>query len=143
MADTSAGREARLLAIAELTLAATAFGEAALAADWTEARFQATRINMADPWNGFGLNELLGDLHSLVRKHPLELVVLGFQIPQAVDVRRFHAAVLGLPGVIRRFRDAQLAAHVFDLPTALDLLQRRDDLALGEFAVAHRSLLGG
>jgi hypothetical protein len=45
MGDTSPDREARLLAIAELTLEATALGEAALAADWTEARFRATRIN--------------------------------------------------------------------------------------------------
>lgn len=51
MADTSADREACLLAIAELTLEATALGEAALAADWIEASFRATRINTA----AFGL----------------------------------------------------------------------------------------
>lgn len=37
--------EDRILAIAELNLEATALGEAALARDWTEARFRATRIN--------------------------------------------------------------------------------------------------
>jgi hypothetical protein len=45
MDDHAPDREARLLAIAELTLEATALGEAALATDWTEARFRATRIN--------------------------------------------------------------------------------------------------
>jgi 4-phytase/acid phosphatase len=38
-------REARILAIAELTTEAQAFGEAALASDWDEARFRSIRIN--------------------------------------------------------------------------------------------------
>jgi hypothetical protein len=37
--------DARLLAIAELNLEATALGEAALASDWEEARFRSVRIN--------------------------------------------------------------------------------------------------
>ena len=35
----------RMLAIAELTLEATALGEAALVCDWEEARFRSVRIN--------------------------------------------------------------------------------------------------
>jgi hypothetical protein len=38
-------REARILAIAELTTEAQALGEAALALDWEEARFRSIRIN--------------------------------------------------------------------------------------------------
>lgn len=44
---------------------------------------------------------------------------------------------LGLPYVVGRVRDAQLVARVFGLLTALDLLQRRADLILGELAFAH------
>jgi len=69
--------------------------------------------------------------------HALELVVLGFQIAQPLHIGRLHAAVLGLPHVVRGIGNAQFAAHIFDLPTTLDLLQGRDDLALGELAFAH------
>ena len=55
-----------------------------------------------------------------------------------MDVRRLHAAVLRLQGVVGRLRNAELSAHVLDLPAAFDLLQRRDDLAFVEFALANR-----
>jgi hypothetical protein len=52
--------------------------------------------------------------------------------------RLTRRAELGLPYVVRRVGNTQLAAHVFDLPTAFVLFQRRDDLALGDLAFAHR-----
>jgi len=45
MDEAAQTREARILAIAELTLEAQALGEAALVSDWDEARFRSVRIN--------------------------------------------------------------------------------------------------
>jgi hypothetical protein len=47
-------------------------------------------------------------------------------------------AELGLPYLGHRVGNSLLAAHVIDLPTAFVLFQRRNDLALGELALAHR-----
>jgi hypothetical protein len=77
--------------------------------------------------------------HCQLGIHALEFVVLRFQVPQTLNVRGLHTAIFGLPYVVRRVGNPQLAAHVFYLPTALDLLQRRDDPTLGELAFAQRS----
>ncbi len=77
-------------------------------------------------------------LHCQLGVHPLELSVLGFNVTEILRVRRFHAAVLGLPDVVRRIGTAQLTADFLDLSSGLKLPQRRDDLVLGEFALAHQ-----
>ena len=76
-------------------------------------------------------------LHRQFGVHPLELCVFGLNVAQPLHVRSFHAAVLGLPDVVSRIGNAKLTAHILDLPSSLNLLQRRNDLTLGEFALAH------
>ena len=73
----------------------------------------------------------------------LEATVLFLKVLQASNVSRLHAAVFGLPDVVRGARDAQLAAHTFDSAPTFDLLQRRNNPTLGELALARpRSPLG-
>jgi ribosomal protein L1 len=43
--ELTSSREARILAVAQLTSEAQALGEAALVSDWDEARFRSLRIN--------------------------------------------------------------------------------------------------
>lgn len=77
-------------------------------------------------------------LHRQFGIHPLELCVLGFNVAQPLHVRSFHAAVLGLSYVVSRIGNSQLTAEILDLRSSLNLLQRRNDLALGEFTFAHQ-----
>lgn len=75
-------------------------------------------------------------LHRQLGIHPLELGVFGFNVAELLYIRRFQAAVLGLPYVVSRIGNTQLTADVLDLSPGLNLLQRRDDLTFGEFALA-------
>src|SRR5690606_7059595 len=72
-----------------------------------------------------------------LRVHPLELAVLRFQFLDPPQVRRLHAAVLGLPLVVGRHADAGLAADVLDRHPGIGLLEDRDDLGLGELRLLH------
>jgi len=47
------------------------------------------------------------------------------------------AAVFGLRHMIRDVGNTQPAAHIFNLSTALDLLQCHHDLTLGELTLTH------
>ena len=60
--------------------------------------------------------------HRKLGIHPFELAVLGFQIAKTLHVRSFHPAVLGLPNVVRRIGNIQLATDILDLAASLDLL---------------------
>ncbi|QHQ27400.1 hypothetical protein XaFJ1_GM000640 [Xanthomonas albilineans] len=46
--------------------------------------------------------------HRKLGIYPLELAVFGFQVPKALHLSSLHAAVLGLPDVVRRLGNAQL-----------------------------------
>lgn len=67
-------------------------------------------------------------LHRQFGVHPLQLCVLSFNVPQPLHVRSFHTAVLGLPDVVSRIGNAKFTADILDLPSSLNLLQRRNDL---------------
>jgi len=64
--------------------------------------------------------------------------MLGFDVAQSLHVRSFHAAVLGLPDVVSRIGNAKLTADILDLPSSLNLLQRRNDLTLGGLRIIHK-----
>src|SRR5690606_18727201 len=72
-----------------------------------------------------------------LRVHALEPGVLGFQLLDPLQVRRLHAAVLGLPLVVRGRTDAGLPADVLDRDAGVGLLEDRDDLGLGETGLLH------
>jgi putative transposase len=55
----------------------------------------------------------------------------------APQVGRLHAAVPGLPLVVRRRADAGLAAQVLDRHAGIALLEDRDDLRLAELRLLH------
>ncbi|QNM61146.1 hypothetical protein XHV734_2366 [Xanthomonas hortorum pv. vitians] len=76
--------------------------------------------------------------HRELGVHAFELVVLSLQVAKALHISCLHATVLGLPDIVRRIGNAQLTAYILDLAAALNLLQRGDNLALGELALAHR-----
>ncbi|AGH77360.1 hypothetical protein LN96_11885 [Xanthomonas citri pv. citri] len=81
--------------------------------------------------------------HRQLGVHAFELAVLRLQVAKALHISGLHAVVLGLPDVVSRLGNAQLVTDILDLATALDLLQRGDDLALGELALRIVCLLGG
>jgi len=68
--------------------------------------------------------------------------VLRFEVANPLHVGCIHTAVSGLPVAVHRTGYAQFPAHIFGLPAAFDLPQRGNDLALGEFSLAHRGFLG-
>jgi len=72
-----------------------------------------------------------------------ELAVFYLQVAKALHISGLHAAVLGLPDVVSRLGNAQLATDILNLAAALDLLQSGDYLALGELAFRMVGLLGG
>lgn len=71
--------------------------------------------------------------------HPLELGVLGLKFLDPPKLGCFQAAVLALPLVISRHADADLATGVFDWHACIGLLERRDDLCLGELPCARET----
>lgn len=68
---------------------------------------------------------------------PLEPGVLLFEVHQAPEVGRRHAAARRLPDVAGHFGDADLTAHLPGLMSAFHLLQRLDDPPLREPALAY------
>src|SRR5690606_793483 len=72
-----------------------------------------------------------------LRVHALESGVLGLQLLDPLQVRCLHAAVLGLPLVVRGRTDAGLPADVLDRDAGVGLLEDRDDLGLGESGLLH------
>jgi hypothetical protein len=72
----------------------------------------------------------------------LSLLYSVSEVASPQDISCIHTAVPALPVVVQRARYAQFPAHVFGLPAAFNLLQRCDDLALGEFFLAHLGFLG-
>jgi hypothetical protein len=72
----------------------------------------------------------------------LEPVVLGLQVTQPLRLAGLHAAKARAPLVERRVAEAALTADVLDRNTGLGLLEKPDDLLVGEPALAHvRSFL--
>ena len=67
-----------------------------------------------------------------LRVHLLESPVLFLELLQPLQIGCRHPAVLALPGVVGRIRDADFSADLFDLAAAFDLFQHLDDLCLGE-----------
>jgi hypothetical protein len=66
------------------------------------------------------------------RVHVLELSVFFFQLPQAANVRGFHAAVLCLPLVVGGVADFVFATNISDRLARLDGFQDGNDLRLDE-----------
>ncbi len=64
--------------------------------------------------------------------HPLELGVLGSKLLDPPQLRSLQASVLALPLIVRRCADTDLATDVLDGHAGVGLLERRDDLRLGE-----------
>lgn len=62
---------------------------------------------------------------------------LLFEVHQAPEVGRRHAAALRLPDVAGHFGDADLTAHLPGLMSAFHLLQRLDDPPFREPALAY------
>lgn len=67
----------------------------------------------------------------LVRQQPLELVVLGFKLAQALCLVHFKPGVFAAPVVKGPSGNAQLAANVLDLGAGLVLLDGPDNLFFG------------
>src|SRR5690606_31055416 len=78
-----------------------------------------------------------GVVERQLRVHPLELGVLGLELPNPLEVGRLHAAVLRLPLVVRGDADAGLPAQILDRDAGVSLLEDRDDLGLGESGLLH------
>ena len=78
------------------------------------------------------------DFPSPVPRTSAGLCVPDFDIAQPLHIQSLHAAVLGLPDVVGRLGNAKVTTDTPDLHSGLKLLQRRNDLTIGEFDLAHR-----
>src|SRR5258705_7908277 len=74
--------------------------------------------------------------------HPLQLRVLGLQLPQPLQLVDRGARVLRPPMEVGRLADIVLPEDLDDRDPRLPLLQDADDLALGEPRLSHGHLLG-
>ena len=78
-------------------------------------------------------------VQNLICHDPLELGVLGLELPQPLGVRCFHPAELLPPRIERRRADPVAPADVVDLRSGLAFLQDADDLSFGEPLPFHES----
>jgi hypothetical protein len=78
----------------------------------------------------------------LLRHQPLEPLILLLELLELAELGDGQAAILRLPAVERRLRDAVLATDLGLARRALGLLQDRDDLLLAE-PLLHAPLLAG
>jgi len=82
-----------------------------------------------------------GCVQHLLGEQLLQLRVLVLELLQPLGLGDVPAAVLGLPAVKRRFRDAVLARQIGGLRPGLVLLQHTNDLLFREPCSLHLSVL--
>src|SRR6056297_879539 len=88
-------------------------------------------------------DDILQDLviQRQISVHLLQAPILGLELLESAQVRRFQPAVLRPPLVERRVTDAQLSANVLHRDTLLGPLQGADDLLFTVLALAQDDLL--